>query len=67
MTTSRVLSYQATGRVSGANPSIVNEVGAGLDCAAMDWHKRDIVVAREEAIYVCAGEAVMLLNVCVFS
>ena len=47
---------QATGRVSGANPSIVDEVGAGLRCAAMDWHKRDIVVAREEAIYVCAVE-----------
>jgi vacuolar protein sorting-associated protein 11 len=55
VTTSRVLSYQATGRVSGANPSIVDEVGAGLGCAVMDRHK-DIVVAREEAVYVCAVE-----------
>jgi hypothetical protein len=22
----------------------------------MDWHKRDIVVAREEAVYVCGVE-----------
>ena len=40
----------------GSNPSIVDEVGAGLGCAAMDWHKRDIVVAREEAVYVCGVE-----------
>ena len=52
----RVLSYQASGRVVGSNPSIVDEVGAGLGCAAMNWHKSDIVVAREEAVYVCAVE-----------
>ncbi|KIM77475.1 hypothetical protein PILCRDRAFT_76651 [Piloderma croceum F 1598] len=56
VTTSRVLSYQASGRVVGSNPSIVDEVGAGLGCAVMDWHKRDIVVAREEAVYVCGVE-----------
>jgi hypothetical protein len=58
VTTSRVLSYQATGRVpsSSPNPAIVDEVGAGLGCAVMDWHKRDIVVAREEAVYVCGVE-----------
>jgi vacuolar protein sorting-associated protein 11 len=51
-----VLSYQATGRGSGGPASVVDEVGAGLGCAVMDWHKRDIVVAREEAIYVCGVE-----------
>jgi hypothetical protein len=56
VTTSRVLSYQASGRVVGSNPSIVDEVGAGLGCAVMDWHKRDVVVAREEAVYVCGVE-----------
>ena len=40
----------------GSNPSTVDEVGAGLGCAVMDWHKRDIVVAREEAVYVCGVE-----------
>ena len=52
-TTSRVLSYQASGHVVGSNPSIVNEVGTGLGlgCAAMDWRKRNIVVAREEGVW----------------
>jgi vacuolar protein sorting-associated protein 11 len=44
------------GRVSGANPSIVDEVGAGLGCVVIDWLKREIVVAREEAVYVCGVE-----------
>lgn len=56
VTTNRVLSYQATGRGSGKPTSVVDEVGAGLGCAVMDWHKRDIVVAREEALYVCGVE-----------
>ena len=25
----------------------------GLGCAVMDWHARDIVVARDEAVYMC--------------
>ncbi|KAG7086657.1 hypothetical protein E1B28_002597 [Marasmius oreades] len=35
-TTSRVLVYQATGRGSGANASVADEIGCGLGCAAMD-------------------------------
>ncbi|KAF7976736.1 hypothetical protein HWV62_5706 [Athelia sp. TMB] len=53
VTTNRVLAYQATGRGSGAAPAVVDEVGAGLGCAVMDWHKRGIVIARDEAVYVC--------------
>jgi hypothetical protein len=34
----------------------VDEVGAGLGCAVMDWHKRDIVVVREKVVYVCGVE-----------
>lgn len=34
----------------------MDEVGAGLGCAVMDWHARDIVVARDEAVYICGVE-----------
>jgi hypothetical protein len=53
VTTNRVLSYQASGRGSGGSATVVDEVGSGLGCATMDWKKRDIVVARDEAIYIC--------------
>ncbi|EDR06605.1 uncharacterized protein LACBIDRAFT_251110, partial [Laccaria bicolor S238N-H82] len=53
VTTNRVLSYQASGRGSGGSATVVDEVGSGLGCATMDWRKRDIVVARDEAIYIC--------------
>lgn len=53
VTTNRVLTYQATGRGSGGAPAVVDELGAGLGCAVMDWHKRGIVIARDEAVYVC--------------
>ncbi|KAF9262183.1 hypothetical protein L218DRAFT_980660 [Marasmius fiardii PR-910] len=35
-TTNRVLVYQTTGRGSGANASVVDEIGCGLGCAIMD-------------------------------
>ncbi|KAI3602873.1 vacuolar membrane protein [Moniliophthora roreri] len=35
-TTNHVLVYQATGRGSGANASVVDEIGCGLGCATMD-------------------------------
>ena len=56
VTTSRILSYQVSGKGSGSAPSVVDELGAGLGCAVMDWYKRDIVVARDEAIYLCGVE-----------
>ncbi|TFK36435.1 hypothetical protein BDQ12DRAFT_686883 [Crucibulum laeve] len=55
VTTNRVLCYQASGRGSGSN-TVVDEIGASLGCAAMDWKGRGVVVAREEAIYVCGTE-----------
>lgn len=51
VTTSRVLCYQVSGRGSGGSPSVVDEIGVGLGCAVMDRRKRNVVVAREEAIY----------------
>ena len=34
-------------------PTVVDEVGCGLGCATMDWHAKDVVVARKEALYLC--------------
>lgn len=53
VTTHRVLAYQASGKGSGSAATVVDEVGSGLGCAAMDWHAQDILVARDEAIYNC--------------
>ncbi|KAJ3524875.1 hypothetical protein NM688_g8487 [Phlebia brevispora] len=56
VTISRVLVYQVSGKGSGGTPTAVDEVGCALGCAAMDWHAKDIVVARDEAIYICGIE-----------
>ncbi|KAF8633473.1 hypothetical protein AX15_001433 [Amanita polypyramis BW_CC] len=55
-TTSHVLSYQVSGKGSGAPAMVVDEIGCGLGCARMDWRARDMLVAREEAIYLCGTE-----------
>ena len=56
VTTSHVLSYQVSGKGSGAQAAVVDEIGAGLGCARMDWKARHMVVAREEAIYLCGTD-----------
>ncbi|KAH6902717.1 vacuolar membrane protein [Coprinopsis sp. MPI-PUGE-AT-0042] len=56
VTTNRVLSYQVSGRGSGGAPTVVDEIGSGLGCATMDRRARDMVVARDEAIYLCGTE-----------
>ncbi|KAL0946382.1 hypothetical protein HGRIS_012612 [Hohenbuehelia grisea] len=56
VTTARVLSYQASGRGSGGAAVVVDEVGCGLGCATVDWRAKDMVVARDEAIYICGTE-----------
>ena len=53
VTTNRVLTYQASGRGSGGSPTVVDEIGAGLGCAVVDWKAQNIVIARDKAIYVC--------------
>ncbi|KAI0271206.1 hypothetical protein BGY98DRAFT_1126715 [Russula aff. rugulosa BPL654] len=55
-TTNRVLVYQASGRGSGGAANEVHEAGAALGCAVMDWKAHDMVVARDEAIYICGAE-----------
>ncbi|KAJ7169515.1 hypothetical protein C8R46DRAFT_1089039 [Mycena filopes] len=58
VTTNRVLSYQVAGPGSGnSKATVVDDIGCGLGCAAMDWRGHDVVVAREEAIYVCGVES----------
>ncbi|KAF9532799.1 hypothetical protein CPB83DRAFT_880452 [Crepidotus variabilis] len=56
VTTNHVLSHQASGRSSGNAATVVDEIGCGLGCATMDWKGRNMVVARDEAIYSCGIE-----------
>ncbi|KAF4614763.1 hypothetical protein D9613_002508 [Agrocybe pediades] len=56
VTINKVLSYQVSGRGSGGPASVVDDVGAGLGCATMDRQARNMVIARDEAIYLCGVE-----------
>lgn len=56
VTTNRVLLYHAAGKGSGGPPAVVDEVGCGLGCASMDSQSANVIVAREEAIYVCGTD-----------
>ncbi|EKM61891.1 uncharacterized protein PHACADRAFT_205018 [Phanerochaete carnosa HHB-10118-sp] len=56
VTTNRVLMYQVSGKGHGGTPTAVDEVGCALGCATMDHGAREIVVARDEAIYLCGIE-----------
>ncbi|KAG8882014.1 hypothetical protein FRB97_008788 [Tulasnella sp. 331] len=56
VTTNRVLCYIAGGKGSGGPPLVVDEVGCGLGCAVMDPVAREMIVARDEAIYLCGPE-----------
>ncbi|KAK7064568.1 E3 ubiquitin-protein ligase PEP5 [Favolaschia claudopus] len=56
VTTNRVLSYQVSGAGTG-KATVVDDVGCALGCASMDWKNNDVVVAREEAIYICGIES----------
>lgn len=56
VTIGRVLSYQASGKGSGSTPVEVDEVGCDLGCSTMDWRARNMVIAKDEAIYICGTE-----------
>lgn len=56
VTMNRVLSYIVSGKGSGAPPTVIDEVGCGLGCAVMYQTSREMVVARDEAIYMCGPE-----------
>ena len=53
VTTSRVLSYLVSGRGGSGSATVVDEIGTGLGCTTMDSKAKDIIVARDEAIYLC--------------
>lgn len=53
VTINRVLAYQVAGKGSGGTPADVDEVGCALGCATMDHASKNIVVARDEALYIC--------------
>jgi hypothetical protein len=54
VTINRVLSASVSSR--GGDPKTLDELGAGLGCTAMDWKKRELIVARDEAIYTYGSE-----------
>jgi hypothetical protein len=56
VTINRVLCYIASGKPSGNMPTVVAEVGCGLGCAVMDTAGQEMLVARDEAIYMCGPE-----------
>ena len=56
VTISHVLTYQASGKGSGAPPTEIDEIGCDLGCAVMDWRARNMVIAKDEAIYIYGTE-----------
>lgn len=48
VTTNRVLSAPVSGK---GETRIIDDVGCALGCAAMDSQRKEMVVARDEAIY----------------
>lgn len=53
VTVNRVLCAPVSGK--GAARTI-DELGAGLGCSAMDWDRKEMIVARDEAIYLYGPE-----------
>jgi hypothetical protein len=56
VTTNRVLCAQVGGKGSGGDCRTVDEIGGGLGCATMDWDRREMIVARDEAVYLYGPE-----------
>lgn len=54
VTTNRVLAAQVSAK--GGEARVLDEIGCGLDCASMDWERQNMVVARDEAIYLYSPE-----------
>ncbi|KAF8575784.1 hypothetical protein K439DRAFT_1397850 [Ramaria rubella] len=57
VTINRTLVYIASAKGSGAaNAMAVDDVGCNLGCATMDWRGKEMIVARDEAIYICGTD-----------
>ena len=46
----------ASTSAKGGDARTIDEMGCGLGCAVMDWDKREMIVARDEAVYVYGAE-----------
>ncbi|WWD18724.1 hypothetical protein CI109_103178 [Kwoniella shandongensis] len=49
VTTNRVLCASVSGR--GGETRTIDEHGSGLGCAVMDWDRKEMILARDEAVY----------------
>ncbi|KAG8779740.1 hypothetical protein FRC20_003526, partial [Serendipita sp. 405] len=56
VTLSQILSYQVTGKGTGQPPMVVDDLGAETACATMNQKATDMILAREEAIYLANTE-----------
>jgi len=56
VTTNRVLSYRVSGKRTGSPAIVIDEIDSRLGCATLDWKRKNMVVARDEAIYLCGIE-----------
>lgn len=54
VTTSSTYSYPLIPKVSSPSSVLVDEIGAGLQCACTDWKGRWVTLGRDEALYACA-------------
>ncbi|WRT68039.1 uncharacterized protein IL334_005014 [Kwoniella shivajii] len=54
VTTNRILSAPVSGR--GGEIRTIDELGCALGCAIMDWERKEMIVARDEAIYLYNNE-----------
>lgn len=54
VTTNRVLVASASAK--GGEARTIDDMGCGLGCAVMDWDRREMIVARDEAVYVYGAE-----------
>ncbi|WWC62862.1 uncharacterized protein I303_105460 [Kwoniella dejecticola CBS 10117] len=54
VTTNRILSAPVSGK--GGETRTIDELGCGLGCAVMDWNRKEMIVARDEAIYLYNAE-----------
>jgi hypothetical protein len=54
VTTNRVLSAVVSGR--GGEARTIDDKGSGLGCAAMDWERKEMIVARDDALWLYGAE-----------
>lgn len=54
VTTNRVLCAPVSGR--GGEARTIDELGCGLGCAVINWERTEMIVARDEALYVYGPE-----------